>query len=132
MSEINGIGTPLRLRWARSGETPNISVYLVNTARSHRVHSTGEDALDGYRIGNAVVIVQRNGGTIKRGVIAFSRSLRRSEIRSIALEELYQAMGFMHDIKNPAYRNKSIFDDWGSAITKLTGQDSMVLRRKYR
>ncbi|MFK7751904.1 MAG: hypothetical protein AB8B51_05085, partial [Sedimentitalea sp.] len=68
---------------------------------------------------------------INRGIIAFSRSMRNSEADSIALEEIYQALGFMHDIKIPAYRNRSIFDDWGGAVTTLQRQDAMVLHRKY-
>ncbi|MFK7753109.1 MAG: hypothetical protein AB8B51_11235, partial [Sedimentitalea sp.] len=109
IQDINGQRSKARLRWRKPGEAANIAIYMVNSAQGHRMRATQESGLDGRRVGNATVISVRKGAVINRGIIAFSRSMRNSEADSIALEEIYQALGFMHDIKIPAYRNRSIF-----------------------
>lgn len=47
------------------------------------------------------------------------------------LEEITQALGFMTDIRNPAYDGVSVFSEDSNAAKTLGPQDIMALRRHY-
>ena len=68
---------------------------------------------------------------IRRGVILISRDLRADEAHSVLLEELVQSMGLRWDIRDPAYRGRSIFDEDSNLVRRLSGQDRTALRMHY-
>ena len=130
VAEINAAGAEITLRWVQN-EKPAIRVYLVNTPHSGTMDNTGFSAFDGQRIANARVVSNRKGALITFAAIAMSATLDPSDIRSIALEETFQALGFIYDIDNPDYAPLSILYERDSLLNGLGPQDIAALRTKY-
>ena len=131
MGALSAATDNLKIRWAEATEQAKIEIFLVNASYAQEMTGTGRGHLDGQRIANAQVASNRTGGRITYATIAFSRSLDPGVIRSIALEEMFQALGFVYDIDNPSYRAKSLLDEHGSEVEQISGQDLTALRLKY-
>ncbi len=129
IEEINGAGAYLLLERVYEG-TPDIGVYLLQTAQGGTITSTGNPEMDGETLAVGRVAIRSVGGDIRSATIAISRDIMRREIASVVLEELVQAMGLPTDIQSPAYGD-SIFNETGNSVVRLLGQDAEALRRHY-
>ena len=127
--EINGAGAYLLLERVYEG-TPDIGVYLLQTAQGGTITSTGNPEMDGETLAVGRVAIRSVGGDIRSATIAISRDIMRRKIASVVLEELVQAMGLPTDIQSPAYGD-SIFNETGNSVVRLLGQDAEALRRHY-
>jgi hypothetical protein len=78
-----------------------------------------------------VDVTWNNAKEIQNATIVFAGDLLDSEVSSIVLEELAQALCPINDIKNPHYEGVSIFSEDSNVQTVLATQDRMVLRRLY-
>ncbi|WP_106608280.1 DUF2927 domain-containing protein [Shimia abyssi] len=68
---------------------------------------------------------------MKRSAIVIGTGIGPDAINSTMLEEITQALGLLTDIDNPYYTNRSIFSQDGYSLSRIQGQDRMVLRRHY-
>lgn len=129
---LNDAGAGLRLVLTETPEQADIRIYLLDTDGSAPVGGTGLDTIDGATIRGATVRVWwTNRREITRAVIAFSTNLSIRQYESAMLEEITQALGFMTDIRNPAYDGVSVFSEDSNAAKTLGPQDIMALRRHY-
>ncbi len=131
IAEINAAGADLSLTRRADGLPADIPVYLTGAPRGGIVAGTGYRGLDGAQIEAGLVTIWWRDGKISSAAVALSADVRRRSIRSVMLEELVQAMGLPTDIRGPAYRGQSIFDEDSNAVIRLTGQDAAALRRHY-
>lgn len=63
--------------------------------------------------------------------VLFSQDIAKEDLPSVVLEELFQCLGFLYDIENPAYEGVSILAQDSNSTTKLLGQDRQILRQLY-
>lgn len=132
VAEINAAGSAVQLRRLRDGEAADIRVFLLDLREGDVIAGTGLDPLDGEDIEAARVQIWWNGRRrITDAAIVFARDVRRSDVRSIMLEETTQALGFLTDIRDPWYDTRSVFSEDSNSVTRLGKQDRMVLRLHY-
>lgn len=132
LDEVNGAGASLHLRRAEPGETPRITLHLLDRPRDSGVAGTGLPWFDGNPMGVArMQMGWRDDGTAFVCAIAFSRDVRPGALRRIVLEELVQCLGLMTDIGGATYETRSIFSETGIQMERLQGQDLAALRRHY-
>lgn len=131
IDEINKAGAAINLVRRADALSADIPIFLTGAGRGEVVQDTGYHGLDGSTIEAGLVTVWWWDGDISTAAVALSADVRRRSIRSILLEELVQALGLATDIRGPAYRGKSIFDEDSNAVTRLEGQDREALRRHY-
>ncbi|MEM6340959.1 MAG: hypothetical protein AAF729_07405 [Pseudomonadota bacterium] len=131
IEEINRVTSNVQLSWVLDGSEPDIDIYLVVPQEGWTIRGTGTRMLDGAKIANAIVVSNRRHGQITEAAIAFSHRLDVSDVNSIALEELFQALGFIYDIDNPAYLTRSIVYEKDSFLERLGEQDIRALKTKY-
>lgn len=131
IAEINAAGADLRITRRADGLAADIPIYLTGAGRGEAVSGTGYRGLDGSIIQAGLVTLWWQDGAISTAAVALSADVRRRSIRSVMLEELVQALGLSTDIRGPAYRGRSIFDEDTNAVTQLLGQDADALRRHY-
>lgn len=132
VQEINGAGADLRLRLVPAGSDADIRIYLRDIPYGGTITGTGLSALDGTPLQIARFSLNWSlDREIRRGVILISRDLRADEAHSVLLEELVQSMGLRWDIRDPAYRGRSIFDEDSNLVRRLSGQDRTALRMHY-
>lgn len=128
---INRVTSNVQLSWVLDGSEPDIDIYLVIPQEGWTIAGTGTRMLDGAKIANAIVVSNRRHGQITEAAIAFSHRLDVSDVNSIALEDLFQALGFIYDIDNPAYLTRSIVYEKDSFLERLGEQDIRALKTKY-
>jgi hypothetical protein len=131
IAEINAAGADLRITRRADGLAADIPIFLTGAGRGEAVSGTGYRGLDGSIIQAGLVTLWWQDGAISTAAVALSADVRRRSIRSVMLEELVQALGLSTDIRGPAYRGRSIFDEDTNAVTQLLGQDADALRRHY-
>ena len=145
VKEINLIGSALRLRIVDPAEEePDIRIYIKDLKPFTRITDVDFMGMNGSLLQGAVFKMAPIVGSIKRAVIVMSNvsvsyktgkiiglRTRNRFLHSAMLEELIQTLGFPWDIRNQAYRGRSIFDQDSSNVTTLWGQDSWVLHRHY-
>jgi len=132
ITEINASGANLRLRVVAPNDAAEISVHLLDIAHGEQIARTGLSPLDGAVIEAALVQVWWNRDLmLDRAAIVFPRDIEWSGLRSIALEELTQALGLLTDIDGRWYERTSIFSESSNAVIRLGAQDIMALRRHY-
>ena len=130
IGEINGLDAGINMR--RVTRNPNIKVLLMDHPPNSRLSGTGDPELDGEWLEAAYVHIWWNGRReLTRGTIIITPAIERSSIRSVMLEELVQSLGLLTDVRNPHYRNRSIFAQDSNATVRLQGQDAMAVRRHY-
>ena len=130
--QINRIGADLMLVETDPGQPADILIYLQDVPEGGTINGTGLRGLDGVQIeiGRFHVLWDHNRNITRAGIV-LSRDLRPHDAASVILEEIVQSLGLIYDIRNPAYRNRSIFDEDGNAVTSLRAQDVVALRRHY-
>lgn len=131
ISEINSAGAAIKLARRADALFVVIPIFLTAARRGEVVQDTGYRGLDGSTIQAGLVTLWWRDGNISTAVVALSADVHRRSIRSILLEELVQALGLATDIRGPAYRGKSIFDEDSNAVTRFEAQDREALRRHY-
>lgn len=132
IAEINAAGAALRLRRAKPGETPDITIHLAPVDEGDLIEGTGVRGVDGQEIGAALVTVWWDEGQdLTEAVIVLAENLPDSDVGPVVLEELTQAMGLMTDIRNPFYEDLSVFSEDSNRVTRLGPQDQEALRRHY-
>ncbi len=130
--QVNRIGANVQLTELRAGGTADILIYLQDVPEGGQIEGTGIRGLDGVPIdiGRFHVLWDRNR-EITRAAIVLSRDLSPRDAASVILEEIVQSLGLIWDIRNPAYRDASIFDEDSNRVTALRGQDIIALRQHY-
>lgn len=130
--QINRLGSGLRLNEVGFGETADILVYLQDVPEGGKIQGTGLRGLDGIRIeiGRFHVLWDHRREITRAGIVV-SRDLEPLEAASVILEEIVQSLGLIYDIRNVAYRGRSIFDEDSNRVVALRGQDAKALRLHY-
>ena len=132
IAEINRVAPiTLGLRHDPMTPDPDIAVYIIAKTTDNHVTGTGLPHLDGLSVANARVIVRSQNSRIRKAWVLLSQSVTSQTALSVTLEELVQSLGFLFDVRGPAHAGRSIFDEDGSAVTRLDGQDAAVLSVKY-
>jgi hypothetical protein len=130
--QLNRIGADVRLNEVTAGSAADILIYLQDIPEGGRIEGTGLRGLDGVaiEIGRFHVLWDRNREITRAGIV-LSRDLNPRHAASVILEEIVQSLGLIWDIRNPAYRDRSIFDEDSNRVTALRGQDIIALRQHY-
>ncbi len=130
--QINRLNTGLRLVESPPGAVADILIYLQDIPQGGRISGTGMRGLDGVQIeiGRFHVQWDRNRNITRAGIV-LSGDLAPHDAASVILEEIVQSLGLVWDLRNPAYRNRSIFDEDSNSIVALRGQDAMAIRTHY-
>ncbi len=130
--QINRLGSGLRLNEVGFGETADILIYLQDVPEGGKIQGTGLRGLDGIRIeiGRFHVLWDHRREITRAGIV-LSRDLEPLEAASVILEEIVQSLGLIYDIRNVAYRGRSIFDEDSNRVVALRGQDAKALRLHY-
>ncbi|SHJ14210.1 DUF2927 domain-containing protein [Wenxinia saemankumensis] len=133
IAEINSAGAAIRLvRAEAKGLPPAITVTPLNYGNGERIAGSGIPDLEGSTMGAAFVYIWWDGRhRITEGRILMADDLPQDEVYPVLLEELTQSLGFMIDIRNPAYERDSVFSEDSNSVTRLGAQDRAALRRHY-
>ncbi|MFY0660287.1 MAG: DUF2927 domain-containing protein [Shimia sp.] len=130
IAELNASGAGIHLEY--SEKRPKLPILMLDVQQGAKLQGTRISGLDGNTIDAAYVHIWWNNGLrIQRGAIVISTGLHTNAIKSTVLEEITQGLGFLTDIKNPYYTNRSIFSENGVSVTQIKGQDLMAIRRHY-
>jgi hypothetical protein len=133
IADINSVTPALQLRRQpdRKKKRVKIDIFVSSLKTGQAIKGTGTST-DGKIIEGAMVdVTWNNAKEIQNATIVFAGDLLDSEVSSIVLEELAQALGPINDIRNPHYEGVSIFSEDSNAQTILGSQDRMVLKRLY-
>jgi hypothetical protein len=132
LQDLNDSGAKLRLRRIAEGQTPDISIHLLNLARDTPVAGTGLPWFDGNVMQAArFQLGWHDDGTAFICGIALSRDVKVEGLRRILLEELTQCLGLMTDVGGLYYASRSIFSEDGGRMNRLQSQDLAALLRHY-
>jgi hypothetical protein len=63
--------------------------------------------------------------------LLISADISAGDLPSVILEELFQCLGFLYDIENPAYEGVSILAQDSNSTLDIIGQDRAILRMHY-
>lgn len=131
--EINGAGAGISLARAAGGPgSGDILVRMVAISDGDMVGDIGIPALEGQPMGAAYVYVWWNlRNEITSAQILLADDLPIPEVYPVLLEEMTQALGFLTDIRNPAYDFDSVFAEDSNAVAHLGPQDRTALLRHY-
>ena len=130
IQKINAAGSGITL--TQTTTDPDIPILFLDHPGRGALYDTGYPVLDGTPISAAGVRTWvRKDGEIVRAVILFTHALGIRAYESVMLEELMQSLGFLTDIKNPYYNDRSIFAQDSNSRKKLGDQDIMALGRHY-
>lgn len=129
---INETGAAVRMRRVIKPSQADIRIHLVDARQGEPIRGTGNTEMDGVPIGAALVHIRWNiAGEITRGTIAVARDLPLDEAYPVLLEEMTQSLGLMTDIRNPHYRDRSVFSEDSNSVTKLSDQDRAAILQHY-
>jgi Protein of unknown function (DUF2927) len=132
IADINGTGAGLHLRRAKKGEAAPVEIWFSDISNGDPIALPGMSFPQGDKMEGARVYIWWNDAKeIDRAVIILSQDLLPAEMGSVMLEELTQSLGFLTDLEGKAYADSSIFSEYSNAVTRLSGQDRMVLQRHY-
>jgi hypothetical protein len=129
--EINGTGAALSLSRVEAAKAP-VKVWFSGLMEGDPITLPGSSTSTGDRMEGARVYIWWNERReIEEAMIVISAGLAADAMESVVLEELTQALGFLTDLEGRAYAETSIFSETSNAVTRLLGQDRMVVRRHY-
>ena len=132
VAEINGAETAVRLTIVEPGDTVDIGIFLTNAAQGEVFDDQSVPAaLAGRTVTAGTMALRTEDTRITHAVVALARDISRQAVASVLLEELTQALGLTTDLRNPAYRRQSVFDEDGNSVTRLAGQDRRALQLHY-
>ncbi len=131
IAEINRAGANLRLDRDDSLAAPDILVSLPSLSEGMRTRNVPRIP-DGERIGVGYMwLWSDDTSRITEASMLIAKDIRDDDLSSVVLEELFQCLGFLYDIENPAYEGVSIIAQDSNITTTISGQDRMALRRLY-
>lgn len=132
IAEINGVGADLRLVRVADGSRAAISVWDSRLREGDPIVLPAE-GLDGTAVmeGARVEVWWDGRRRITRAVIVIAGDLPATDLRSVVLEEVVQALGLLTDITGRAYAETSVFSEDANTVTRLSGQDAAVIRMHY-
>ncbi|MFT4150067.1 MAG: DUF2927 domain-containing protein, partial [Paracoccaceae bacterium] len=126
-----GAGASIQLRRNDGAKRPDIQIVPVALREGQRTRATPRMP-DGDRIGAGHMRVWWDGrNRIFEGSIVIAADIAEDQIDSVVLEEVFQALGFLYDVKDPHYEGRSILAQDSSTTVRLQGQDRMLLLRSY-
>ena len=132
IAEINGAGSGLRLK-RRDSRAEDAQIVLTPSGLDAGARAKGLTNINnGAEIGVGYMAVYWTPSRrITRAGIAIAADIAADEIDSVVLEELFQTLGFIFDIDNPAYEGVSILSENSNLTTRIRGQDRDILRLHY-
>jgi hypothetical protein len=68
---------------------------------------------------------------VTEAALLISQNIETGDLTSVMLEEVFQCLGFLYDIENPAYEGVSILAQDSNSTTTISGQDRAILRMLY-
>lgn len=133
IAELNAIGADITLRRVAPADKAEINVFLLDVPPGTKLGNRHVRGMGGVKIGFAVAKLWfTESNRITRGVIAVSNEWKGDVVlRSVMLEELTQALGFMVDLEGPGYQLRSIFSETESFMTRLREQDKAAILLHY-
>lgn len=131
INTINAVGAGITLTRDDSKRRPNIVLGRVSLREGERTKKTF-DVRDGVVVGIGTNTVWWDGSLkITKATILISAHIQRRDIASVVLEELFQSLGFRHDVEGAYYHTRSILAENSNATTQIKGQDAAILRLHY-
>lgn len=132
IAEINGVGSGIRLarrdQFAGRAQIVVTPTALVTGDRTKALTNVAAGAQMGV---GYMSIYWNTNGRIMRGGIAIAADIGSEEMDSVVLEELFQTLGFIHDIDSPSYEGVSILSESSNQTTRIKGQDRKTLLMHY-
>jgi hypothetical protein len=131
IEQINGAGAGIQLALTFDPKAADITIHPTMTAENSPV--SGIPGIpDGSEIGAGFVVLKTKArNEIKGATIVLSNSLLPYDVRSIVLEEVFQALGFIFDIENRFYNARSVLSQAKNVTTTIKGQDALILHLLY-
>jgi hypothetical protein len=130
LQHLNAVDMGLTLM--HSADSPDIAIYLLDTARGEQITGQQGNPLSGLTMANAITALDVERGVINGASIALSRTMSIRQYESVMLEEITQALGLITDISNPYYQSRSILSQNADNSLKILGdQDKIALIRHY-
>lgn len=128
--EVNGTGAGITLA---SSSLPDADIRVLPTRLTEGEALSDVPGFSGPGIMGIgyMTVWSDHTSTIREAVILISTEISPQDLRSVMLEEVTQALGFLYDIDGPAYEGVSILSQSSNATVTLTGQDARLLRRHY-
>lgn len=132
IAQINAAGANIRLK-RRDARGTRAQIVVTPTALVAGEYTRNlTNITPGARMGVGYMSVYWSANKhITRAGIAIAADIAADEMDSVVLEELFQTLGFLHDIDNPDYEGVSILSETSNQTTTITGQDRKVLRMHY-
>jgi hypothetical protein len=133
IAEINAAGSRVQMIRVGPNASADIRLYITQAGDGQPISGTGDRDLDGIIIGAGLVNVWWEGpqNKIYDAAIVYAGDMPPSSRLPVVLEELTQALGFLWDVRNPAYDQTSVFSEDSNSVARLGPQDRMVLLRHY-
>ena len=131
IGEINASGAGLRILRDDRLAKPDILVSLPALSEGDTTRGI-QRIPNGLPIGVGFMwLLWDANDTITEASMLISQDISEEDLPSVALEELFQCLGFIYDIENRYYEGRSILSQDSNATTTLAGQDRMILHRLY-
>lgn len=131
IAEINAAGANLRITRDDSLDAPDIIVSLPALSEGMRTRKVPRIP-NGQEIGVGFMwLWWDDRARITEASLLIADDITAEDLPSVVLEELFQCLGFLYDIENPAYEGVSIIAQDSNLTTTISGQDRMALRRLY-
>lgn len=130
IAEVNGAGAGIRLSFTNASAA-DITIRPTNLREGTVMTDSPGFAGPGIMGVGYMTVWSDPSNTIVEAVVLISTSISDADLTSVMLEEITQALGFLHDIDNPYYEGVSILSQTSNATTRLAGQDARILRMHY-
>lgn len=131
IAELNAAGADLRLVRNDKLSSPDIIVSLPTLSEGDATRNIPRMP-DGEKIGVGFMwLWWDDRHQITEASLLIAEDITDEDLPSVVLEELFQCLGFLYDIENPYYADRSILSQDSNTITTLAGQDRKLLKQLY-
>jgi hypothetical protein len=131
IAEVNGAGSALKLRRNDTLREPDILISLPTLSEGELTRDIPRMP-DGESIGVGFMwLYWDDRQRVTEAALLISQNIETGDLTSVMLEEVFQCLGFLYDIENPAYEGVSILAQDSNSTTTISGQDRAILRMLY-
>jgi len=132
IAEINSAGSGVQFRLVPEGQAKMVLHIVTRDEMRAYVKSSSSSSSreDSAAVGYST-IWWNSHNWISNAEIRISDEILDRDIQSVVLEEIFQGLGFLTDIRGKDYAGRSILSETSNATVTIGGQDQMLLFRHY-
>ena len=131
INQINAAGSGVRLALVPKSTAKIVLEIVTPQEMSKYVRRSGSSSMGDQGAVGYSTIWWDNSNAIKKGEVKISVAVSSGDVRSVVLEEIFQALGFATDIDGAPYNGRSILAESSNNVVTIRGQDRMLLLRHY-